>query len=303
MVRAFLAERFGPEAVVEVMRPGEWSAAYSVRAGTRELVARFSAYDEDFEKDAYAARWRSPALPIPPILDWGRAGDGYYAVAQRMPGEHIDRLDGARMRAVLPSLFAALDAMRAVDLSAWSGFGGWRADGRTQYRSWAERLLGIATEPATRGAPGTAREMVRAWPDAAQAFDAGYARMVGLIEHCPEERHLIHDDLINYNVLVDGDRISAVLDWGSSSVGDFLYDIAKLVFYRPWYPAWRDIDFAAEARAHYGRAGVAVPHVDERLLCCALHIGIGGIGYNAFRDRPDRISDNAARVMTLLEAA
>ena len=71
----------------------------------------------------------------------------------------------------------------------------------------------------------------------------------------------------------------------------------------PWYPAWRNIDFAAEVRAHYARAGVAVPHVDERLLCYALHVGIADMGYNAFRERPQRISDNAARVMALLEAA
>ena len=40
-----------------------------------------------------------------------------------MTGEHIDGLDETRMRRVLPSLFAALDAMRAIDLSAASGFG------------------------------------------------------------------------------------------------------------------------------------------------------------------------------------
>lgn len=301
--RAFLRERFGADARVDVMRPGEWSAAYSVRTADAELVARFSAYDEDFEKDAHAARWRSPALPIPPILEWGPAGDGYYAVAERRPGEHIDLLDEERMRSILPALFAALDAMRAVDLSAWSGFGGWRADGRTQYTTWRARLLGIATEPGTRGAAGSAREMLAEWPAAARTFDAGYARMRGLVDRCPEERHLIHDDLINYNVLVDGDRISAVLDWGSSSFGDFLYDLAKLVFYQPWYPAWRDIDFAAEARAHYTRTGVATPHFDERVLCYALRIGIGDMGYNAYRKRPERISGTAARVMQLLGSA
>jgi hygromycin-B 4-O-kinase len=77
-----------------------------------------------------------------------------------------------------------------------------------------------------------------------------------LVESCPEERHLVHDDLINRNVLVDGDRLSAVLDYGSSIYGDFLYDLAKLVFYRPWYAKWRRIDFAGEARAlrrHWSR--------------------------------------------------
>jgi len=93
--RAFLHERLGATAEITVMRPGEWSAAYSVRTKDAELVARFSAYDEDFEKDAYAARYESAALPIPPIIEWGPAGKGYYAVAARMPGVHIDTLDEA----------------------------------------------------------------------------------------------------------------------------------------------------------------------------------------------------------------
>lgn len=299
--RAFLRDRIGADAEIAVMRPGEWSTAYAVRTADTELVARFSAYDEDFEKDAYAARYSMADLPIPSIIEWGPAGDGYYAVAERMPGEHIDLLDERRMRAALPSLFAALDAMRAVDLSGASGYGGWRADGRTQYATWRARLVGIATEPATRGAADTL-ELLSEWPTGKHAFDAGHARMLQLVDHCPEERHLIHDDLINYNVLVEGDRITAVLDWGSSQYGDFLYDLAMLVFYQPWYPAWRTIDFAAEARAHYERIGVAVPNFDERVLCYALGIGIGGIRYNIFRKRPQRIADNAARVMQLLGA-
>jgi hypothetical protein len=65
----------------------------------------------------------------------------------------------------------------------------------------------------------------------------------------PRNAISFHDDLINRNLLVDGDRISAFLDWGSSMYGDFLYDIAQLIFYQPWFPAWRNIAFAAEARA------------------------------------------------------
>ena len=37
----------------------------------------------------------------------------------------------------------------------------------------------------------------------------------------PQERHLIHSDLLNFNVLVADDLISAVIDWGSSLYGDF----------------------------------------------------------------------------------
>lgn len=292
----FLRERFGPTAQIQAIRPGEWAVPYRVRTADADLVARFSAYDEDFEKDAYAARYSSRALPIPPIIEWGPALDGFYAVAKRVGGEHIDGLDEARMRRVLPSLFSAMDAMREVDLSDASGYGGWRADGRTSHRSWRESLLGFVDDPATRGARGW-RELLEGTPTSLAAFEEGYARLRERADHCPEERHLIHNDLINRNVLIEGDRISAVLDWGSSTYGDFLFEIAILIFYRPWFPAWRNIDFAAEAQAHFDSIGLHVPHFNERLSCYTLRIGLDDMAYSAFRERWEKVAAITTRVL------
>ena len=61
-------------------------------------------------------------------------------------------------------------------------------------------------------------------------------------------------------------------------VGDFLYDLAWLCFWQPWYPAWQRIDFEQEARRHYDAIGLDVPHFEERLCCCQLHIGLAGHG-------------------------
>jgi len=299
--RDFLRARFGPSARIAVMRPGEWSVVYSVLTADADLVARFGAYDEDFEKDAYAGRYSSPRLPIPPIIEWGPALGGFYAIAPRMHGEHIDGLDEARMRSVLPSLFAAHDAMREAELPAQSGYGGWRANGRTSHVSWREWLLGFFNEPATRGAPGW-RELLQNSPTEAAAFEEGYARLVQMVEYCPEERALFHDDLINRNVLVESDRISAVLDWGSSKYGDFLYDIANLIFYRPWFPAWQNIDFAAEARAHYDAIGLNVPRFDERIRCYSLRIALDGIAYSAFRGRWREVELRARRALEIARA-
>jgi hygromycin-B 4-O-kinase len=294
----FLRERFGPAAQIQTIRPGEWSVPYSVRTTDADLVVRFSAYDEDFEKDAYAARYSSPSLPIPPIIEWGPALDGFYAVATRVGGEHIDGLDETHMRRVLPSLFAAMDAMREVGSSDASGYGAWRADGRTSHRSWREWLLNFIDEPATRGAPGW-RELLRDRPTEARAFEEGYERLVQLAEPCPEARHLFHDDLVNRNVLVDGDHITAVLDWGSSKYGDFLFDIANLVFYTPWFPHWRNIDFGAEALAHYDSIGLAVPRFAERLKCYTLRIALDGISYSAFRQRWGEVELRARRALEI----
>src|SRR5207247_10529533 len=107
------------------------------------------------------------------------------------------------------------------------------------------------------------------------------------------------NDLINRNVLVEGNRVSAVLDWGSSTYGDFLFEVANLVFYQPWFPAWRDIDFAAEARAHYKAIGLDVPHFDARRWGYPLRIGLDDMAYSAFRKRWGKLAETTRRTLEI----
>ena len=87
-------------------------------------------------------------------------------------------------------------------------------------------------------------------------FESGLSRLPHLVDACPEQRFLVHGDLLNYNVLVSTCAVSAVIDWGCSLYGDFLYDVAWLAFWAPWYPAWTGVDFATEAARHYAAIGL-----------------------------------------------
>ncbi len=294
---SFLVARFGRE-VSEVSRigHGEWSRAYSFRLGQSERVARFSALDEDFLKDRLAARYASRDLPIPRILEIGEALGGYYAVSERAPGGYLDALDGSQMRAVLPALFAALDAARLADLSSSTGYGSWGADGDAPHPTWRDALLDVANDRPTDRVNGW-RERLAASPVGLGPFEEAFAVLQALVAYLPEERHLIHSDLLNYNVLVSGDRLTAVIDWGCSLYGDFLYDVAWLAFWSPWYPAWRGIDFAGEAARHYESIGLGVPHLAERLRCYELHIGLGDQAYNAFKGRWAEVEAVARRTL------
>lgn len=128
--------------------------------------------------------------------------------------------------------------------------------------------------------------------------------MAELARHCPEDRHLIHDDLLNRNVLVDEGRITAVLDWGSSMHGDFLYDLAKFTYYAPgpWFAQWANIDFKSEALAHFGRIGLEVPKFDERLTCYELRMGLGDLAYSAYRKNWDQVAWAATRISEVARA-
>lgn len=258
---------------------GEWSRAFTF--GT-DYVVRFNPHGDDFRKDELAAHYATTQLPIPRILEVGRAFDGFYAISDRAHGTFLDALDAHHLTAALPSLWSAIDHMRQADISATHGFGVWDARARAPHATWREALLGVAIDAPNSRTAGW-RQRLEQSPTGAQPFDAALQRLVQLSARLPDARHLVHADLLNYNVLVEGDRVSAVLDWGAAMFGDWVFDIAWFVFWQSWYPAWSGIDFEAEALGYFTSKGVDLARFSERLRCCAIAIGLDNQAYCAFK--------------------
>src|SRR5207245_4768272 len=96
------------------------------------------------------------------------------------------------------------------------------------------------------------------------------------------------------------DRVSAVLDWGSSLYGDFVWDLAWLTLWQPWYTAWAAIDLHARAQQHFSAIGLDVPDFEERMLCYELAIGLDGMTYQAFTGHMDELAWSTRRVYSML---
>lgn len=279
--RRFLTTHLGRDpGIVEPVGEGAWSRCFGFGEAGDERVVRFGRHREDFEKDRHAARFAREALPIPEVFAVGEALGGFFAISRRVRGEPLETLAPARFAAVLPSLLEALDALHAVDLAPWPGWGGWDARGRARGESWRDFLIGFDDDP--EGRLGAWRERLRAVPEADALFTAAHARLAELARDLSVERRLVHADLINRNVLVAGDRLAGVFDWGCSFYGDFLYDWAWLEFWAPWHPGIEAAGIRETAERHFAAAGLDVPGLARRWRACAIHIGLDHLRYHAF---------------------
>jgi hygromycin-B 4-O-kinase len=201
---------------------------------------------------------------------------------------------------VLPSLFAALDAMRRIDLSATAGYGGWDESADAGHVSWREFLLGVDRDAPDRRTHGWRRRLIDAAGGDA-VFRAGYEKLALLVDAGADVRHVVHGDLINRNVLVADDCIAGVFDWGCSFYGDFLYDVAWFEFWAPWHEAMAGLDLRRYAREHYAAIGLDVPDLDARLRGCMIHIGLDHLAYNAWAGQANDLAAVSERLLPLLE--
>ena len=199
--RAFLASYLDTEpSEVALIGEGAWSRCFGFRRDDEELVIRFGNYVDDFRKDQLASAYATPDLPIPEVLAVGQAFDGYFAISRRAHGVPLESLSSTQWLAVVPSVVAALEAMRTTDLSSTSGVGGWGAEGQASHASWSSHLLAVGEDTPDQRTHGW-RERLSASPSGDAAFTWGF-ELLKNVANDSVPRCLLHCDLINRNVLV-----------------------------------------------------------------------------------------------------
>jgi len=302
--QAFIKDHFGERASEITQLPGgDWSQAYAFTLDGQKAVVRFGVHDEDYRKDQIMAGWSSEKVPIPKVIEVGETDHGFFAVSERAEGQFLDTLDNRRMEALLPSLFSVMDAIGDLDISNTEGYGNWGSDLKGPQKSWPEALLHQFGEDRPGSRNHGWRAALETSRDGAHDFDAALVTLERLAKHMPAERHLIHHDLLYHNVLVQGDKISAVLDWGNSLYGDHLYDAAWLLYCQPRYTNWPDIDLYGALHQHWETNGEVSKDLEARLLCYQIHVGLDALSYDAFKGEWGQFELNRRQAMSLVETA
>jgi hygromycin-B 4-O-kinase len=290
--RTFLADRYRATATaVAELRGGDWSSAFAFQLDGRDFVARFGQWRDDFEKDAAAMAFASPDLPIPRVLEIGDAFDGAYAISERHFGIFLEELDAEGFRLVLPALLRALDTMRSAPV---------RDNARGM--PWSEWLRTLLVDHPGARVSGW-RHKIATSPELDALFVAGLNAFEDLVDACPDLQHVLHLDLINRNVLVahERTRLEAVFDWGCLAYGDYVYEVAWLMFWAPWHRGLAATDIRGAVLDHYATTGVAAENFDERIRCYQLHIGVHHLAYNTFvAGRETDLAEIASRIRDLI---
>ena len=138
------------------------------------------------------------------------------------------------------------------------------------------------------------------WQQVGRAVDmAVVSAAIGLVEslakRCPATRCLVHGDFGSYNLMTDGRRITAVLDWDRALFGDPLYEMANLLFWQERCLEQLILGLSATLGDD--------PRAKERLLCHQLRTGLQEIYESAIGENPADIVWLTARCKNLIDQA
>ena len=299
--QAFLEKRFGTDGDgVEYVGEGAWSRCFGYMLNGSEMVIRFGRHLDDFQRDRIASRFAARDLPIPQVIEIDEAFGAWYCISTRGRGTPLEQLDASEWVETASSVLTTLDALRRADISATTGYGAWNHAGNAPHGTWADFLAAVSQDQPDSRTHGWKQLLIDS-PRGDQSFSDGYGQMLELAQAFPGPRSLVHNDLLNRNALVTDGRVTSLFDWGCSIYGDFVYELAAFVFWSPWYAAIEHIDIASMALDHYGDMGLEVPNFGDRLRCCALHIGLVHLGYNAFLGDLDTLRLTDERMSDFLE--
>lgn len=290
----FLVAHLGePVGDVQPLAGGFMSRAFAFVWRGGAYVVRFAAFRANFDKDRFAhEQFASAALPIPRVLDIGEAGGRFFAISERATGVLFLDLNAAQREAVLPAFVATLDHVHGADMSATSGYGDFDAHGAGKSASWRRHLLDSFDETQPHFWHGW-RSLFRTSFLERDLFERGYARMLTLLDGCPEGRALIHNDYSGDNVLTDGRTITGVIDWGNALYGDFLWDVASLDL---WLP-----EAGEHFRRLYAERGREIPDYMGRVACYRYCHLLDSLRFNAFADRPADYAEARAQLLAHLD--
>ena len=202
---------------------GEESRAFSFDCGAEAFVVRVNATALGFEMDQLiGAALSESAIPVPEVMLLARLENNAFACVSRfLPGDTLQALPKGGAFDCGHDVAQVLDRLAALDAA-------------TLHRLAASPLMAARSSWSDFVAAVAQLDWRHTGADARASIDRWTALVAGTVAKLPQRRGLVHGDFGSNNVLVLRGLVSGVLDWSEARIGDPLYDLANVLFWRGW---------------------------------------------------------------------
>jgi hygromycin-B 4-O-kinase len=209
---------------------GHISQAFSFEAAQNKYVLRLSETDADFKADQFAFDHFGQGLPVPKVSEIGKfSSSAYYCVTNFVDGKGSNTLSSDEVARTLPSIWQALGSTFTTDISFSQGYGDLDImSGNGSSDSWHEHILKLERE----GVDSFKRNATSVGLNP-ELIDKFFEQYRANLPFASETRRLLHGDPAFDNMLIDEDKVVAVIDWAQLGYGDWMSDFARLDF---WWP-------------------------------------------------------------------
>jgi hygromycin-B 4-O-kinase len=282
---------------VERLGAGMFLQAFSFNLEKEEFVIRLNPYLEDFQKDAFAYQHFSSKLPIPKMIKCDRAAypkgnrfeqNYYFAITERCAGNTLNTLEVSQV--IVPSLFETLYELQSFDTSQYFGWGLTNAAGNGLFASWEEYLLSFYNQKFAF----TWEQLFDFTCMEQEVYKVYFSAMQEYLPFCLTNKYWVHGDFGFDNVMSYGKKITGVLDWAESRLGDFVYDLAYLEFWSdniPYKQLWQNW---AKSK------NLFIDNFEQRMDCYMIHIGLASLAIAAIQNDIEDYTQVKARLQTVI---
>lgn len=258
---------------------GELSRVFSFEKAGEQFVIHFREDRATFDKAKLMhERFGSPGLPIPKVIQIGTINHYYFAISEKAAGQPVSTLAGQPgMERILIDLAGCFTRMGQLQIDPAAGFGWISADGRAASNSWKEHWLAFFAEDQEGFHYGWTQLYKTSFLEQS-VLEKCLTAAMELVDCSPNVPQLIHGDFHLGNMLSDGSKITAIIDWELSMYGDFVLDLATMHFW------WPQLQFPQRVRNQWLEEGRPIPYFDERIRCYLLFRAADALRFYAKKD-------------------
>lgn len=219
------------------------NSVFEVHAGGRQLVVKASEAHEALRAETWACtRAAAAGCAAPHVLARGRLRGGYEVGAFIMP--RVAALPAGPAHPALVEVGARLRRLHEAKLAGfgWLAEAEWSVEGDPSltHATWLDFLYDLCDKArhipknneAARGNDAGANDPTTGSVAAERALEVAAAAERAINAHARalaavDAGVFCHGDLKLSHILVDGDTLAAIIDWGDAIVADPLWEIAR----------------------------------------------------------------------------